>query len=392
MYNFEDILYREGNGSKKWNEDYINKRFPNHKKPYYPLFIADMDYKLPKEINNRFIENINIGDFGYFDVLEKFNESICKWYENVNNINLNKDWIIPGIGTLASMNVVLKSMLKRDDKVLIFTPVYGPFKDITINNDLNLITQELDKIENRYYIDFKKLEKNIADNNINCILMCNPHNPSGRIWNDEELEGIVNICKRNDVLLVSDEVHGDIVVGDEKFKSMANYYDVYKNIIVCSSPNKTFNLAGLSSSYIITCEEYIKNAIELELKNNKLVINRVGYEFLTICYTYGDNWVKELRENIKDNIEIVETILNIKGINIMQAEAGYLLWIKLDGIKDSLRFVEELAKHTGVLVESGTRFVESEAGYIRLNVATSKSILKKSMSEFVKFYREFKEI
>jgi cysteine-S-conjugate beta-lyase len=386
MYNFEEILYREENGSKKWNLEYINKRFPNHKSPYYPLFIADMDYKLPLEITNKFIDFINRGDFGYFDILDKFIDSIAKWYKCFNNIDIEKKWIIPGIGTLASMNLVLKTILDEEDNVLIFTPVYGPFKDIVVNNKLNLVTQYLKMEDNRYYIDFNNLENNIKTNDIKCIIMCNPHNPSGRVWTYEELNKLVGLCKKYNLLLVSDEVHSDLVLNEKTFISMSSFFKEYEKIIISSSPNKTFNLAGLNSSYLLIYDRYIYEKIEYAFAYNKLGINRVGYEFLTACYENGKDWVKELKVNLECNIKLVEKILNLEGITIMEPEAGYLLWIKLDKIKDTLDFVEKLSKETGVLVESGTRFVGSEDGYIRINIATSKLILEESMKKLANFY------
>ena len=388
MYNFEDILHRKENGSKKWNEAYINRRFPNHKVPYYPLFIADMDYKLPTDINNKFVDFIQQGDFGYFDVLDKFRESVVKWNKNLNNIDIDKKCVMPGIGTLASMNLVVKSILDKGDNVLIFTPVYGPFKDIVVNNDLNLIKQPLELRNDRYYINFKDLEEKINHNNLKCILMCNPHNPAGRVWNYEELQMLVSLCKKYNILLLSDEVHSDLTLNECNFVSMSNFIKDYKNIIISSSPNKTFNLAGLSSSYLVIYNDDIYNKLEFEFGKNKLGINRVGYEFLTICYENGQQWVKDLKVNILENLNLVKNILNLDSIKLMNPEAGYLLWVKLDRVKDSLGFTQELAEKTGVLVESGSRFIDSEEGYIRINLATSKVILEKSMKELVKFYSE----
>ncbi|RDY25612.1 aminotransferase class I/II-fold pyridoxal phosphate-dependent enzyme [Romboutsia weinsteinii] len=389
MYNFEEILSREGNGSKKWNTEYINRRFPNHKTPYYPLFIADMDYKLPREINIKSMEFIQKGDFGYFDVLNKFSESIFNWYKNFNGIYINKNWIMPGIGTLASMNLVVKTMLNQNDNVLIFTPVYGPFKDIVINNEVNLITQALNLVNNRYYIDFDELERNILKNNIKSILMCNPHNPSGRVWSYDELSELVILCKKHNILLISDEVHSDLILNNNKFTSIIEFNKTYENIVVCSSPNKTFNLAGLNSSFLLMPNMEIYEKISNSFLNNKLGINRVGYEFLGICYDNGETWVRELVKNIESNINLVKGILDVEGIIIMNPESGYLLWIKLDKVDDDLNFVEKLARETGVLVETGTRFVASESGYIRINIATSKQILEEAMNKLVKFYLEF---
>lgn len=389
MYDFEDILYRKENGSKKWNEDYINRRFPGFKTPFYPLFIADMDYKLPIEITNNFMGFIQKGDFGYFDVLEKFNESIVNWYKKINDIEIDKNIILPGIGTLASMNLVVKSLLNKNDSVLIFTPVYGPFRDIVENNELNLIKQPLKNIKNRYYIDFDELESNIIKNDIKCVLMCNPHNPSGRVWDYDELNKLVNICKKYNVFLLSDEVHSDLILNDKKFISLINFEKDYENIIISSSPNKTFNLAGVCGSYLLIKNKVLNDKIKNTFLKNKLEINRVGYEFLVACYENGHNWVNSLRENIKENLKIVELLLDNEGIEVMTPESGYLVWVRLNKVNDSLEFVEKLARESGVLLESGTRFVDSENGYIRINIATSKTIIEKSMRELNKFYDEF---
>lgn len=389
MYDFEDILCRQENGSKKWNEDYINRRFPGFKTPFYPLFIADMDYKLPIEITNNFMGFIQKGDFGYFDVLEKFNESIVNWYKKINDIDIDKNIILPGIGTLASMNLVARTLLNKNDSVLIFTPVYGPFRDIVENNELNLIKQPLKNIKNRYYIDFDELESNIIKNDIKCVLMCNPHNPSGRVWDYDELNKLVYICKKYNVFLLSDEVHSDLVLNDKRFISLINFEKDYENIIISSSPNKTFNLAGVCGSYLLIKNKILHDKIKNTFLKNKLEINRVGYEFLVACYENGHNWVDLLRENIKENLKIVELLLDNEGIEVMTPESGYLVWVRLNKVNDSLEFVEKLARESGVLLESGTRFVDSENGYIRINIATSKTIIEKSMRELNKFYDEF---
>ena len=389
MYSFEEILIREENGSKKWNTEYISRRFPNYKSPYYPLFIADMDYRLPSEITDKFIEFIQRGDFGYFDVMDEFKESVNRWYKTLLNRDIEKEWVLPGIGTIASINFTMKSLLNECDKALIFTPVYGPFKDVIVNNNLELVTQSLDLDNGKYLIDFDKLESNIISQNIKCILFCNPHNPSGRVWSKEELTKLVRICKKYDLLLISDEVHSDLVLYENKFTSLEMFFNEYDQIIVSSSPNKTFNLAGLNASYLLIPNADNYNKLEKVFSQNKLGINRVGYKFLIACYSLGESWIKELRNNIEENIELVTEIISNEDLYIMKPQSGYLVWIKLNKVEDTLGFVEALAKETGVLVEVGSRFVGSEDGYIRINLATSKEILKISMNKFVEFYNEY---
>ena len=389
MYNFEEILSREKNGSKKWNLEYINKRFPGCKSPYYPLFIADMDYRLPKEIIDKFVEFIQQCDFGYFDIMDEFYQSIINWYKIMNDLKIEKEWIIPGIGTISSINMVIKSILNKEDNVLIFTPVYGPFKSVVVDNGLNLITQPLELKENKYYIDINKLEDNIINDDVKCILFCNPHNPSGRVWSKDEVQAIVNICKKYNVLLVSDEVHSDLVLYGNEFTSLQKFGDIYDNIIVSSSPNKSFNLAGLNSSYLLIKDKDNYHKVEKGFSDNKVAINRVGYNFISECYQLGEPWVKQLRKNIEENISIVISIFEESDVEVIMPQAGYLLWIRLNKIENTLEFVSALAKDTGVLVEAGNRFVEGEEGYIRINLATSKEILRISINEIVKYYKQY---
>ena len=248
MYSFEDILDRKDNGSKKWSKEYINKRFKISDEENYPLFIADMDYKLPDEIINPINELITKGDFGYFDVRDSFYDSVVQWYKKNYSCSIKKEWIVPSIGALSSMHLIVEKVFNKKDNLLIFTPVYGPFKDVVINNNMNLYKYKLKINKDRYYIDFKELSEFVERNNIKGIIFCNPHNPSGRCWSKDELDKLVSLCKQNNIKIISDEVHGDLVLGENKFNSLSDYLEENDNIIVISSPNKTFNIAGLNIS------------------------------------------------------------------------------------------------------------------------------------------------
>ena len=390
MYSFEDILDRKDNGSKKWSKEYINKRFKISDEENYPLFIADMDYKLPEEIINSINELITKGDFGYFDVRDSFYDSVIQWYKKNYSCSIKKEWIVPSIGALSSMHLIVEKIFNKKDNLLIFTPVYGPFKDVVINNNMNLYKYKLKIHKDRYYIDFKELNEFIKRNNINGIIFCNPHNPSGRCWSRDELDELVSLCKQNNIKIISDEVHGDLVLGENKFNSLSDYLEENDNIIVISSPNKTFNIAGLNISTFLCGNPELKLALENEFNNRKLHVNRFGIEVLTICYNTGFQWVEALRKNIKENMNLVINKINIEDIRIMEPESGYLLWIKLEKVKDVDKFILELAEEKKVLLETGSRFINDYEGFVRINVATSKSILEEAMDRFVDFYKEYK--
>ena len=390
MYSFEDILDRKDNGSKKWSREYINKRFKISDEENYPLFIADMDYKLPEEIINPINELITKGDFGYFDVRDSFYDSVIWWYKKNYSCSIKKEWIVPSIGALSSMHLIVEKIFNKKDNLLIFTPVYGPFKDVVINNNMNLYKYKLKIHKDRYYIDFKELNEFIKKNNINGIIFCNPHNPSGRCWSKDELDKLVSLCKQNNIKIISDEVHGDLVLGENKFNSLSGYLEENDNIIVISSPNKTFNIAGLNISTFLCGNPELKLILENEFNNRKLHVNRFGIEVLTICYNTGFQWVEALRKNIKENMDMVINKIDIEGVEIMMPESGYLLWVKLDKVNDVDKFILELAKEKKVLLETGSRFINDYEGFVRINVATSKSILEEAIDRFVDFYKEYK--
>ena len=390
MYSFEDILDRKDNGSKKWSKEYINKRFKISDEENYPLFIADMDYKLPDEIINPINELITKGDFGYFDVRDSFYDSVVQWYKKNYSCSIKKEWIVPSIGALSSMHLIVEKVFNKKDNLLIFTPVYGPFKDVVINNNMNLYKYKLKINKDRYYIDFKELSEFVERNNIKGIIFCNPHNPSGRCWSKDELDKLVSLCKQNNIKIISDEVHGDLVLGENKFNSLSGYLEENDNIIVISSPNKTFNIAGLNISTFLCGNPELKLILENEFNNRKLHVNRFGIEVLTICYNTGFQWVEALRKNIKENMDMVINKIDIEGVEIMMPESGYLLWVKLDKVNDVDKFILELAKEKKVLLETGSRFINDYEGFVRINVATSKSILEEAMDRFVDFYKEYK--
>ena len=390
MYSFEDILDRKDNGSKKWSKEYINKRFKISDEENYPLFIADMDYKLPDEIINPINELITKGDFGYFDVRDSFYDSVVQWYKKNYSCSIKKEWIVPSIGALSSMHLIVEKVFNKKDNLLIFTPVYGPFKDVVINNNMNLYKYKLKINKDRYYIDFKELSEFVERNNIKGIIFCNPHNPSGRCWSKDELDKLVSLCKQNNIKIISDEVHGDLVLGENKFNSLSDYLEENDNIIVISSPNKTFNIAGLNISTFLCSNLELKLALENEFNNRKLHVNRFGVELLTICYNNGFQWVQALRKNIKENMNLVINKINIDDIKIMEPESGYLLWIKLEKVIDVDKFIIELAEEKKVLLETGSRFINDYEGFVRINVATSKRILEEAIDRFVDFYKEYK--
>ncbi|MCM2139837.1 MalY/PatB family protein [Vagococcus fluvialis] len=386
--NFDKILSREGNGSKKWNREYINSRFGEVPKNIYPFFIADMDFSLPKEIHEEVTRELSHGDFGYFDLQESYYDSIVRWYKQTKDITLQKEWLLPSVGTVSSMHFIAKTV--ENPVFATLTPVYGSFKKLSDYYG-KLVEIPLLWNEGKYEIYFELFEKYIIQNNINVILFCNPHNPSGQLWSFEELEQLVSLCKKYDVLIMSDEIHSDLCKRESNFISLIHFFDRYKNIVISNSPNKAFNLSGLNSSYIITHNNELLKKINYEHEKLHISVNRVGAKYTEVVYRKGIEWLENLEDYLENNIDLLISILDLPGIHVVSPESGYLIWIELENIKDVDLFVRKLAQKTGVLIETGSRFISNYGSFVRINVATSQRILEKGMLEFKEFYLSYEE-
>ncbi|MDN6731346.1 MAG: aminotransferase class I/II-fold pyridoxal phosphate-dependent enzyme [Atopostipes suicloacalis] len=381
------IKNREKYHSKKWNPDYIEKRFNiQSNQKIYPLFIADMDFAHSESLTNKFHEIIARDDYGYFDIPDSFYESIISWQKRIHQRLIKKEWIIPANGTIAAMHIVAEALMKGDN-FLVLTPVYGGFKDLSSQFGQRF-TLALDADKNTYQLDLERFEEKIIEDSIQSLIFCNPHNPSGKVWSPEELSGIVEVCKKHQVKIISDEIHADLLRNDQEFTSMLAFHEVYDKIIVSTSANKTFNLSGLNTSYLLTTNPMYKKKIEAMFKKFHINTNRVGMEFTRIVYESGENWYKKIKNKIDNNLKLLEEILKESDLKTMQAQSGYLVWLELNKIETVDSYVVNLAKDTGVLLETGSRFIDDYQGYIRINLACDTTLLKEAMLKFKAHYDE----
>lgn len=389
MTTFDSPLERRGNGSKKWDKDYIQRRFKTAREDIYPLFIADMDFRQDEAVMRAFHAFIETGDFGYFDVLDSFYDNIQAWYRDKLETPIEKDWIVPANGTIASMHFAA-DLVSNGQPIMLLTPVYGVFKDIATHFG-GMVTVPLLEADSAYRIDFERIEQEIVAQNVGTLLFCNPHNPSGRIWSYEELQAVVQICKKHGVTLLSDEIHGELNLSEKPFVSLIAFMEEYEGIIVASSPNKTFNLSGLTASYVIIRDPVLLAAYQRELARFHITINRAGMAFIADVYKHGRDWHAELIAYLKGNLELVEERFDGLELEWIRPDTGFLVWISLNKVTDVDRFVLELAQQTGVLVETGSRFVADYGNHIRLNCATSRGFLGEALDKFRDFYQQYAE-
>ena len=387
MANFEHLINRRENGSMKWDNAYILKRFGlTETEDIYPLFISDMDFKLDETIMQKFIEFIQGADFGYFLKQTDLYTAVQNWLFYTNKTTVAQEEIIFAPGTLSALHMLVAA-LAADSHVAVFPPVYGHFEN-AITPHATMHTIPLLLIENQYQIDYATFEEKIISKEITCLLFCNPHNPSGKNWSYKELEELVHICKKYDVTILSDEIHADLDLKDS-FVSMYQFIDNKKKIAISTSGNKLFNISGLNSSYVITKIPEIKNALEQILAAYHVDPNRVGLAFMQICLEHGASWREELLAHIQANIVLTQKYLTHPSLTIMEPDSGYLVWVKVENLVDVDKVVIDLAQETGVLVETGSRFITNYKSCFRINIATSTEHLTVALERIQNFTEKY---
>ncbi len=375
MYNFNEKPDRISEKCRKWDKKIIEENFGEVPQDFIPMWIADMDFKVPKEIEESFCEVVSRGVFGYTYCYDEFYKAVIDWQYSMHQAKVEKEWITLSYGTVSTIHYIIQSFCKSGDYVIMNTPVYDPFDAAASRQGVNRIYNTLAIKDGRYYIDFENLKNQLMEFKPKLYLFCSPHNPSGRVWSIEELAKVSRICKENGTILVVDEVHAEHI-HYENFTSILNIKDYKDNIILLTSPNKAFNLGGLKTSYSIIANEKIRNIFRDKLKQNSITSPNVfGIIGLITAYNEGRIWIKEVSSYVKGNYELLEGYIknNIPKLKIMKMEASYLAWVDIRDTKMSSEDITNyLSSKAGVLVESGTHFVKDGEGYIRINLGTQR--------------------
>ncbi len=386
--NFDNEINRYGTNSLKYDFK-IDKNKPED---VLPMWVADMDFRCCEEILNDMHKKIDHGIFGYSKNDEKYFNAIREWYLNNFNIELKKDWLIttPVVGF--ALATAIKILTEENDYVLITNPVYYTFSEVVLDNKRKIISSDLILKNGHYEIDFEDFENKIKEYNVKVFLLCSPHNPVGRVWSKDELDKIIEICKRHNVFIVSDEVHCDFAWSNEH-TCLLKYEDYQENIILCTSPAKTFNLAGLQVSNIFIPNKEIRKKFQTELWNTGYsLINIIGMVACESAYEKGKDWLNEVKEYILENIKYVDTFLKEKlpKVKLIYPEGTYLLWLDFNELKLSDDKLEDLLLNNAKLwLDSGKKFGATGKGFQRLNVAVPRNILKCALENLEMTFKDF---
>lgn len=379
-YNFDLETDRRGTYSYKWDGAY--RYFGTN--DVIPLWIADMDFKAPPEVVKALEERASHGIYGYTKEESEHKEPFIKWAKKRYGYDVEEKWIINTPGVVPVICAAIQSLTEKGDGVLIQPPVYPPFFSSVKNNDRKLVINELKYEDGKYEIDFEDFEKKIKEENVKLFLLCNPQNPVGRVWSKEDLERLLEICKENDVFVVSDEIHGDIIYKGNKFTSALTLSkDYYDRLIVATAPSKTFNIAGLYYSNIIIPDDKLREKISLVFTQlNVSAENVFSIEAGRAVYEYGEEWVESLIEYLDGNADFVVDFIKEKlpKIKAYKPESTYLMWIDFSELFDSQeKLIDFLVQDARLGLNDGTTFSEDYVGFMRLNIASPRSIIKEGL-------------
>ena len=374
-YNFDQIIDRHNTGSSKW--DGLELNFGA--KDLIPLWVADMDFKLPDVIINELRKRVDHGLFGYALKTDAYYNAVIEWMKKRHNWNIKKEWIYHSPGVIAALSFILHTITKPGDKVIIQPPVYYPFKEVVDDNGCQLVYNPLKWEDGKYKMDFADLLQR-SRSGAKVLILSNPHNPVGRVWNKAELETLGRICIDNHVIVVSDEIHEDLLFPGYTHIPFASISEEFaQNSIICTAASKTFNVAGLKNSNIIIPNESLGKMFQATMKKFHVQgINIFGALATEISYKYGEAWLEELLAYLQQNLIFLTKFFedNIKELTVIQPEGTYLIWVNCEKLEMTSEELQQfMRKEAKVAIDDGFAFGPGGEGFIRINIACPHSIL-----------------
>lgn len=386
-YDFTTLPNRFGHHTFKWKEAEIDR-------DVLPAWIADMDFEVLPEIRQTVHDYAEQLVYGYTYASDGLIEAVQNWEEKQHGYTFDKNSLIFIEGVVPAISTAIQAYTNDGQAVLINTPVYPPFaRSIKLNNR-KLVTNSLVEKDGLFEIDFEQLEKDLVENTVKLYLLCNPHNPGGRVWEKEVLEKIGQLCQKHGVLLVSDEIHQDLTLFGHKHHSFNTVNPAFKDFsLILSSATKTFNIAGTKNSYVIIENPKLRMAFQKrQLANNQHEISGLGYLATETAYRYGMDWLGELKEVIENHINyLVDLFGKETKIKVMKPQGTYLVWLDFSAYGLSEEDLQGLLKKEAkVILNRGLDFGEEGAQHARLNVAMPTSVLEEVCQRIVTTFAKFK--
>lgn len=357
-----------------------------------PFWVADMDFKTCDYITNALINRVEHGIFGYTEPKDDYYEAIINWYHKRFDFKVNKNWILKSPGVVYTLAQAIKAYTNENDSVLIQTPVYYPFYNVIKNNNRIIVENELVNKGNYYVIDFNDFEDKIKKHNIKLFILCSPHNPVGRVWNKDELKSIIEICKKYNVIIISDEIHNDIVFKPNKHYMLGQIDLNFDNYIICTSITKTFNLAGIQASNVVVKNNDLKKKLINEFnKTGYSQNNTLGLLATKIAYTKSEEWLEELLDYLYKNYLYLKNYLETNSlIKVTNLEGTYLVWLDFSNYKLTDEEINNIIINEAKLwFNKGTIFGKNSLYYHRVNIATTRFQLENALKNLCRVFKNF---
>lgn len=387
-YDFETLVNRKNTGAFKWDDMY--KKIPSANEKTVPLSVADMEFKNPSPIIEglkNYLDNIVLG---YTGETEDYYRSVISWMERRHGFSPKKEWFVMTAGVVPAISEMVGAFTKEGDSVLMLTPVYYPFYSSVEKNKRKVLGSELilDGVE--YSIDFADFEEKAKRPETTLFILCSPHNPIGRVWTKEELVRLAEICKENNVFIISDEIHFDLIMPGNKHISLGTFEEKYlQNCAICTAPSKTFNLAGLQTSNIFIPNEEYQNKINSA--RGYFSLNIFGYKACELAYDECEEWLCELLLVLDENRKFVEAFISEKmpEVKVHHLQGTYLMWLDFRAWNMAENELETfMLQKANVVFDEGYVFGEGGKGFERMNIACPKKVLEETLERIFKAKNE----
>ncbi|GAB6170984.1 pyridoxal phosphate-dependent aminotransferase [Paradesulfitobacterium aromaticivorans] len=381
-YDFDEVIERKHTNSLKW--DFAESKFGE--KDLLPMWVADMDFKVPQPVTEAIVRKAEEGVYGYADRLNPYYEAVIGWMERRHGWKIEREWITYSPGVVSALHWLVRAYTNPGDKVVIQAPVYYPFYSAVENNGCDIVINEL-RLENGHYrMDFNDLEQKLKDNpDTKLLILCSPHNPVGRVWTREELTRLGEICLRHKVMIVADEIHADLVYEGCKHTPLAMISEeLAQNSITCTAPSKTFNLAGLQTSNIIIPNRDLRRTyLDILEQNGVRRPNIFGIVATEAAYNDGEEWLEQLLVYLNGNLDFLTDFISKKlpKVKVIKPEGTYLVWLDFREYGLDGKALENLMLRKAKLaLDEGYIFGTGGEGFERINIACPRAVLAEGLT------------
>lgn len=382
-YDFDKTIDRRATNSYKWD---------SAPEGVLPMWVADMDFRTAPAIIDALQKRVAHGIFGYTRVPDAYYDAVTSWFSRRHGWDIDREWIIYTSGVVPAVSAVIKALTVPGDKVIVQTPVYNCFFSSIRNNGCEIVSNPLRRTADTYEMDFDALERCAADPRAKVMLLCNPHNPAGRVWTPDELTRLGNICLRNGVTVVADEIHCELVYQGFKYTPFASLSDAFLHrLVTCVSPSKAFNIAGLQIANIVAFDNDLRSRIDKAININEVCdVNPFGVAATIAAYNEGEEWLNQLVDYLHGNYEAMAEFCRreLPEFPITRLEGTYLVWMDCSSLgmpSDALEHA--LLDDARLWLNAGTMYGAEGEGYMRWNIACPRSVMLDGLNRFLNFVR-----